>query len=316
MKKKIVIIGAAILDVLVQGADKEVFEKGSWPAEDIRMSVGGDGINEATILRKLGLPVRLQTIIGDDIPGKIVREHCRKYGIDLNEGNSDGIPTGLNVVLVQKNGERNFLTNPQSTLRKLTREHIRLPFPKETKIVSFASIFVFSHWKDEELSWLFRQVKEQGAIVCADMTKCKNNETVKDLSQTLPYVDYLLPNYEEASMFTGETDIDRIADVLLEAGVKNVVIKWGRRGCYIKNRETQLTIPAVFGVECVDTTGAGDSFAAGFLYGLYQGYTLEQCGKIANACGALAVQKLGAAEGIDNFAQVEQVLMRMEIPGR
>lgn len=316
MKKKIVIIGAAILDVLVQGADQEVFEKGSWPAEDIRMSVGGDGINEATILRKLGLPVRLQTIIGDDMPGKIVREHCRKYGIDLNEGNSDGIPTGLNVVLVQKNGERNFLTNPQSTLRKLTKEHIRLPFPKETKIVSFASIFVFPDWKDEELSWLFRLAKEQGAIVCADMTKCKNHETVKDLRKTLPYVDYLLPNYEEAAMLTGETEIGRIADVLLAAGVKNVVIKWGSRGCYIKNGETQLMIPAVLGVDCVDTTGAGDSFAAGFLYGLYQGYSLEQCGKIANACGALAVQKLGAAQGIDNLEQVEQVLEGMEASER
>lgn len=316
MKEKIVIIGAAILDVLVQGAGKEVFEKGSWPAEMIGMSVGGDGINEATILRKLGLPVRLQTIIGDDMPGKIVREHCRKYGIDLNEGNSDGIPTGLNVVLVQKNGERNFLTNPQSTLRRLTREHIQLPFPEGMKIISFASIFVFPDWKDEELSWLFRLAKEQGAIVCADMTKCKNHETVKDLRKTLPYVDYLLPNYEEAAMLTGETEIGRIADVLLAAGVKNVVIKWGSRGCYIKNGETQLMIPAVLGVDCVDTTGAGDSFAAGFLYGLYQGYSLEQCGKIANACGALAVQKLGAAQGIDNLEQVEQVLEGMEASER
>lgn len=113
-------------------------------------------------------------------------------------------------------------------------------------------------------------------------------------------------------MLTGETDIDLIAGVLLEAGVKNVVIKWGSRGCYIKNKEVKLTIPAVFGVDCVDTTGAGDSFVAGFLYGLYQGYTLEECAKIANACGALTVQKLGAAEGIDNFAQVEQVLRSME----
>ena len=249
--------------------------------------------------------------------GEIIRKCCESSGILLSDSCiQKKLRTGINVVLIQENGERSFLTNKNGSLRKLNLECLDLNFPKSTKVVSFASIFVFPHWKDEELSWLFRQAKEQGAIVCADMTKCKNNETVKDLSQTLPYVDYLLPNYEEASMFTGETDIDRIADVLLEAGVKNVVIKWGSRGCYIKNRETQLTIPAVFGVECVDTTGAGDSFAAGFLYGLYQGYTLEQCGKIANACGALAVQKLGAAEGIDNFAQVEQVLMRMEIPGR
>lgn len=316
MKEKIVIIGAAILDVLVQGAGKEVFEKGSWPAEMIGMSVGGDGLNEATVLRKLGLPVQLQTIVGDDIAGEIVREHCRKYRIELAEGKSDGVPTGLNVVLVQKNGERNFLTNPQSTLRRLTREHIQLPFPEGMKIISFASIFVFPDWKDEELSWLFRLAKEQGAIVCADMTKCKNHETVKDLRKTLPYVDYLLPNYEEAAMLTGETEIGRIADVLLAAGVKNVVIKWGSRGCYIKNGETQLMIPAVLGVDCVDTTGAGDSFAAGFLYGLYQGYSLEQCGKIANACGALAVQKLGAAQGIDNLEQVEQVLEGMEASER
>ena len=72
----------------------------------------------------------------------------------------------------------------------------------------------------------------------------------------------------------------------------------GRNGCYIRSGEMSGRIPAVSGVECVDTTGAGDSFAAGFVYALSEGKSLKECAEFANACGAKAVQSVGAAEWI------------------
>ena len=118
---QIVIIGAAILDVLVRPADADVFRTGSSPAEEILLSPGGDALNEAAVLSKLGKRVRLETIIGNDRAGRFVISYCEECGIELpGDCIRDGIDTGVNVVLVSEDGERHFLTAPKSTLRRLT----------------------------------------------------------------------------------------------------------------------------------------------------------------------------------------------------
>ena len=128
------------------------------------------------------------------------------------------------------------------------------------------------------------------------MTKRKNGETVRDISAALQYVDYLFPNAEEAMFLTGKNTAEEAAECLREAGVKHVVIKCGQRGCYLRGEEESEWVPAVSGVECVDTTGAGDSFSAGFIYALAAGKGFRECAEFANECGARAVQSVGAVE--------------------
>lgn len=296
---EIIIIGAAILDVLVRPADAAVFETGSYAAEDIRMSVGGDALNEATVLAGLGKKVLLETVIGADKAGKYIQDHCGERGIFLQDDClREGIPTGINVVLVDGSGARHFLTKPTGTLRRLTLPDIHMPFPESAKIVCFASIFVFPEIGPGELERIFRQAKEQGKTVCADMTKCKNGEKAEDLSCALRYVDYLIPNDEEAMLLTREKSVEGAAQTLREAGVQNVIIKCGARGCYLENGEGSAWISAEPDVTCIDTTGAGDSFTAGFLYALSEGKSLKECAEFGNRCGAKAVCVVGATEWI------------------
>ena len=295
---EIIIIGAAILDVLVRPADPDVFRTGSSPAEQIRMSVGADALNEATVLAKMGKAVRLETVIGSDKAGKYIEDHCRELGIELpKDCTRDDIPTGINVVLIGRDGSRHFLTDPRSTLRKLTVKDIRMPFPERAGIVCFASIFVFPEIGPAELEMIFRQAKEQGKIVCADMTKRKKSETAADLSCALRYVDYLFPNDEEAMLLTGKDTVEEAAEALRDSGAGTVVVKGGAKGCYLLEQEKDgVWIPAEKGAVCVDTTGAGDSFAAGFLFALSEGKSEEECAKYGNHCGARAVSAVGAAE--------------------
>lgn len=296
---EILLIGAAIIDVLVRPASSDVFTKGSSPAEEIRMSIGGDALNEATVLAKLGRKVMLETVVGDDEAGHYILNHCERVGIDISEDAvHKNYTTGINVVLVQEDGIRNFLTNRNGTLRKLTIEDIHMPFPKSVKFVCFASIFVFPSIDTEELRIIFSQAKVQGKIVCADMTKRKKNETVEELAPALQYVDYLFPNDEEAMLLTGKETVEDAAEELKKAGVKNVIIKAGKQGCFIRNKEVCQWLPAADNVKCVDTTGAGDSFAAGFIYALSDGKDIVECAQYANQCGAKAVQKVGAATWI------------------
>lgn len=297
---EIIIIGAAILDVLVYPADQDVFQTGSSPAEEIRMSVGADALNEAAVLAKLGKKVRLETVIGSDKAGKYIKEYCRESGIELAEDCiREDIPTGINVVLIDRKGARHFLTNPHSTLRKLTVRDIHMPFLDSAGIVCFASIFVFPEIGPAELETIFRCAKEQGKTVCADMTKRKSGETAADLACALQYVDYLLPNDEEAMILTEKDTVEEAAEVLKDSGAGTVVVKCGSRGCYLlEKKEKGIWIPAEKGIECLDTTGAGDSFAAGFLFALSEGKSTEECARYGNHCGARAVGVVGATEWI------------------
>lgn len=315
MDGKILVVGAAILDVLAEPVDERVFETGSSPADAITMRTGGDALNEATILAKLGESVQLLTVLGSDPASELIRAHCRKWGIGLDHTRTEpGVDTGINVVLVKKGGERSFLTNPHGTLRSLSAEHLEGDYLQGVKILCFASIFVFPKLGGRETARLFSRAKEQGILVCADMTKRKNEETVKDIREALACVDYLFPNYEEAVLVTGKRELHEIADAFLDCGVGNVVIKCGNKGCFVKNREMFFESPAVSSIRCVDTTGAGDSFAAGFVYALSQDMDLRTAAAYANVCGGLAVQRLGATEGINDIVQVENAVKKYHSP--
>ena len=300
-RKEVLLIGAAIIDVLVRPADAEVFRTGSYPAEEIRMSPGADALNEATVLARLGAKVRLLTVMGSDPAGNYLLMHCRREGILLLDGCvREGMDTGINVVLVGGDGRRSFLTNSNGSLRKLCLGDIRMPFPKSAGIVCFASIFVFPKIGVRELACNFAQAKRQNMTVCADMTKCKNKETADEMAEAFSYIDYLLPNDEEAMLLTGKETAFEAAEALLRTGVGNVVVKCGKEGCLVMNREEAYMVPAAADAVCIDTTGAGDSFTAGFIFALSKGRSLRECAEYGNECGGKAVGAVGATRWLDS----------------
>lgn len=308
MKYDFTVIGAGIMDVLARPVNASVFQTGSMPAEDITMTFGGDALNEATILSRLGKKVQFISVLGKDEAGAMVLDHCRKNHIPTEHiVRSTAFPTGINLVLVDEQGERSFITNPASSLRMLEPGHIDPALLPNAPILCFASIFVYPKFGPKELSVLFRQAKESGCTVCADMTKCKHQETLEDLAPALACTDYVFPNYEESCLVSRKTDPDEIACAFLACGVKNFVMKLGKKGCLIRNRQERYLVPAWPHAVCVDTTGAGDNFAAGFLYALSEGMDLPSCGYFANAAASIAIETTGAATGVQS---AEQVLTR------
>jgi ribokinase len=107
----------------------------------------------------------------------------------------------------------------------------------------------------------------------------------------------LMPNAIELELLTGEADYCKGADFMVRKGVKIVAVKLGGDGCYVTDgRERHLIEP--FKVKVVDTTGAGDAFCAGFLYGLINGKNLFECGRLGNFVASRCVMKLGARAGL------------------
>ena len=123
------------------------------------------------------------------------------------------------------------------------------------------------------------------------------------------------PNYAEAAAITGKKDLEEIAGTLLDCGVRNVIIKIGKRGCFIKNQEETFIVPAFADTQCLDTTGAGDNFASGFICGLLEGKGLRECAAFANCTASLSVESVGATTGVRDREQVEaryQEYLKME----
>jgi sugar/nucleoside kinase (ribokinase family) len=301
----VTVIGEAVMDVLAGAVGPEVFEIGSVPMDYIQTTFGGDALNEAVVLARLGKKSELITRLGCDDAGKRTAQFLAENGVVTERIKiSDEYPSSVNIVLVDKAGERYFLTDPKSCLRKLSEDDITPHIDEMADIVSFASIFVSPLLGIDELLRVFSKIKEPASgkkrVLLTDVTKPKKGETLKDIACLLPHIDYFLANEDEISMLSGEKDAAENARRFIDEGASCVVIKRGKRGCLIRTANDMLEIPVFPGCKVVDSTGAGDSFAAGFLYGLSEGFSLEDCGKFACATASCIVEKVGGSAGIES----------------
>lgn len=298
----VVCVGAAIVDIPLQPVSKNIFDCESYPLEQISMTIGGDAINEATVISRLGHRVGLMSMVGKDAVGQFILEHCQKNGINT-EGMTvrEGIDTSINVGLVTADGERTFVSNRNGSLWKETIDDINIGLIGRGKILSYGSFFNNPRLDNAALVQIFSKAKDAGMTICADMIKPRLGETFDDVREALSYVDYFFPNHDEARLMTGKQDISEVADQILSYGVKHVVIKIGKQGVYIKGQDgTNMIVPAMKGITAIDTIGAGDNFAAGFITGLLEEKSLKECGEYGNVTASLAIQSIGATTGVKN----------------
>ena len=299
------VIGAGVVDVLVGTVDEKIFSRGSTPVDFVTTSFGGDALNEAVILSRFGKRVQWVSKVGDDDAGQRILRYAQSNGIDVSHVTvRSGLSTAVNIVLVDAAGERRFLTNPRSSLRNLTAEDILPHVDEMASIVSFASLFVSTALDISATEKIFARIKSTGRTLTADTTRPKHGETLSDIAGLLKHVDYFFPNETELAALTGSTDVDKNISALLDCGLKCAVVKRGGKGCVIAHGDERLKISACPVEQVVDTTGAGDSFAAGFLFALSEGQPLVECVKFASATASCSVEQVGAVTGVTSLAKV------------
>lgn len=306
---QILVIGGAVADVSLGPVDRTIFDRDSTPVDHVSLSTGGDALNEATTLARLGHRVRLVTLLGTDPAGDYLLEQCRRAGLDCSAIVRDPqVVTSVNAVLVDRTGERRFVTAKDTSLRRLGPEHTALALKQldGVQIASFASLFVSPRFGPQELEDLFAALHRKRILVCTDMTRPKNGERAEDLAGALQYVDFFFANLEEGRMFTGETDPEAITQRLVDLGVRNVALKLGADGCYYRFDNWSHHVPAYSGCQCVDTTGAGDTFVAAFLHGLLWGIPRWRCADFANAAASACVEHTGCASGALEMEEIER----------
>ncbi len=304
----VICIGATVVDIPLRPVSKNIFDIESYPVDRIAMTIGGDAINEAAVISRLGYRTAVMSRVGEDAAGRFILDFCEKEGINTESLNIDPkIDTSINVGLVTEDGERTFVTNRNGSLWKTDITDVDFSKFKGAKLLTLASIFNCPLLDNKSLVQIFKKAKEEGMIICADMIKPRFSEKLEDIGEALGYIDYFFPNYDEACLLSGEKDLDKIADSFLKYDVKHVIIKTGKEGCFIKTKGESLKVPAVSGIQAIDTIGAGDNFAAGFITALLDGKELINCAQFANATASIAVQSAGATTGVLNKEQVEKV---------
>lgn len=303
--KKISVIGVGVIDFLVGAVDEKLFKLDGQDVDYMKISFGGDALNEAIALSRLGKNVQWVSKVGDDDTGRRILNYATANGMDISRVKvQSGLETATTVVLVDAQGERRFLTNPHSSLRKLALEDILPHVDEMAQIVSFASMFISPLLDAPAMEKLFRRIKASGRMLAVDMKCSKNGETLKDLAGVLSSVDYFFPNEVELATLTGEADVQKNIATLLESGLTCAVVKRGEKGCIIAKKSAQIEIPAYRVEKVIDTTGAGDCFAAGFLWALSEGWELEACGKFACAAASCSVEEVGAVAGVTSLEKV------------
>jgi sugar/nucleoside kinase (ribokinase family) len=311
---EVICVGMAVADVLVEGVSEIPREGETNLVKGINISTGGDAVNEAITLARLGHSVGLMALVGNDLQGDFVVSECQKNGVDVSTiARTAEHPTATSVVLINESGERSFLSQPDTALDAFSLEHIDLERIKPgLKVLSVGSLFCGKRMHSEALRKILERAKGVGAITVADFVPSQRAEGLKTIRGVLELVDFAVPSREEAVLYAEAKDLDEIAKVFFRYGVKNVLVKLGREGISVHTARDRFRL-GLYPAVAVDTTGAGDSFVAGFISGLLRKEPLLDCVKCGAATASIAIQSIGATTGVQSLEQVKDVIRRHEI---
>lgn len=316
---KIIGFGNALVDVLLQLEDDRVLtevniQKGAMDMIDENQMIaiqrsqrglkqskapGGSGCNTMRAIAKLGGTSGFVGKIGSDEAGIFYEEAVKEANVTPYFVTTDGI-SGCCTVLISPDGERTMGTflGPAATLKA---DDI-----SDETLLQYECIYIEGYLivNDQFFEPIIKRAKSLGLKVALDLSNFNIVNAFKPLlTRVIPqYVDILFSNESEAEAFTelpAEKAIDRIAEM-----VDISIVTLGRKGALIKSKDQAIQVP-VYGGAPTDTTGAGDHFAAGFLYGLSVNASLEQAARIGALLAGEVVALVGAELSNDKWPEIK-----------
>jgi sugar/nucleoside kinase (ribokinase family) len=309
MEMSVLCIGQLVADIVVRPVNGLPYPGRTELVQDLQICSGGCAANTASVLAKLGAEVRLAALIGEDFLGDAALAELKQTGLCLDTVvRCSTESTSSVIVLINSAGERSFLYRNGGN-EKLANSHLPDAVLKSARIIHVGGALKMLHL---DLGELFLRAKSFGAITSLDTDWDPNGFWMKRLREALPKTDYLITNQEEAAMLAGKEDQREAARELLNCGAQVVIVKRGEQGSMLFSRKTEIALPA-FRVQIRDTTCAGDSFVAGFLFGLSRGSPLAEAMRLGNAAGALCTTQL-SHRGVTSLADVLGLIQAQPLP--
>ena len=324
--KKVLGMGNALTDILLQISNDGVLAKLNVPKGSMQlvdegksieiaellsdvmpiMATGGSASNTINGIARLGASAGFIGKVGKDSIGDFFKRDMINNGVTPHLELSD-TASGKCTVLVSVDGERTLCTFLGAAC-EIVASDLKPEMFEGYDIFHIEGYLVQNH---DLIRTAVKLAKEAGLLVSVDLASYNVveanldflNEMIKD------YVDIVFANEEEARAFTGKEPEEALIHISEHCDI--AVVKIGKEGSYIKSGTTTVRVQPRL-AECIDTTGAGDLYAAGFLYGLSRDYSHEICGKIGSLVSGKVVEVIGAKmpEVVweEIYAEIEKML--------
>ena len=323
--KKILGMGNALTDILLRIENDEVLAKLNLPKGSMqlvdggkskeittllseispKMATGGSASNTINGITRLGAAAGFVGKIGKDEVGEFFRNDMLNNGVVPHLLYSE-TPSGQCTVLVSADGERTLCTFLGAAC-ELDAKDLTPEMFVGFDIFHIEGYLVQNH---ELIRTAVKMAKEAGLQVSVDLASYNVVEENLDFLNEIirDYIDIVFANEEEARAFTGKEPEQALIHIADHCDI--AVVKIGKEGSFIKSgSESVLVKPRL--ANCIDTTGAGDLYAAGFLYGLANGYSLDICGKIGSLVSGNVVEVLGAKMTDEVWKQIHTDIQKI-----
>lgn len=287
-------VNVTCFDIVYAGIKEFPREGQEVYSSDFKLLLGGGSPATLITLSKLGIPVKIATYLGDDLFSKLAyAEYC---GLGIEPTNlyrgcqmpvtvSTAVSTAKDRTFVSFNGDADFKAEDSEVYTVL----------KGAKLA----------YINEKYPQVNKRLRQDGTILFYDTGFCEG-DTAETMRETLSVVDYYTPNYCEAVRLTGKSEIQEILQCLSEL-VPYPIVKLDKDGSAILADGKVKFVPIIQHFKRVDTTGAGDAFMAGLMFGVYHGYSLAECVLMGNIIGGKAVTGVGClTEFFDSSQLMEE----------
>ena len=316
---KVLGIGNALVDIMTKlpddsTLDKFSLKKGSMQLSerdfadkinnetasfDKSQSSGGSAANTIHGIASLGAKAGYIGKVGNDSFGEFFSKDMKANGIEpfMLKSTTD---TGRAIALISPDSERTFATYLGAAIELTDSDLIADQF-KDYKILHIEGYLVQNHALMLKAAELAKANNMKISIDMASFNVVEDNlEFLKDYVNN--YVDIIFANEEESKAFTGKEPEDSLNELAEQCEI--AVVKIGSKGSLVKSKGKVYRIDPIK-VNPVDTTGAGDLFASGFLYGLTNNFSLDKCGQIGSLCAGKVIEVIGSKMSNETWKEIK-----------
>ncbi len=269
-----------------------------------RIVPGGSACNTVVGVGRLGGQARFVGKCGNGEWGRLFRKDLRRQNVEPALARSDS-PTGRVLSIITPDAQRSMFTYLGASSETRPADLANGCF-ENAAVVHIEGYLLFN---PELMLAALAAARDAGALISLDLASYTVVQESRELLDRIitEYVDIVIANEDEARAFTGR-DSERASLKLLAQKAATAVVKLGERGSMICRGGRTVTVDPLGAGRAVDTTGAGDLWAAGFLYGLVNGHPLEKCGRIGSACGYEVCQVIGAAIPEEGWQRIKNMI--------
>ena len=309
---EVVAIGCIAADLAVLGAETTGGPGHTTFVDSIRPSLGGNPSNMAAGLARLGHRVAVAGRLGKDAFGQLVVERLKRFGVDTRLLQFDSaVATSTTIAMIHPSGERSLYHSP-GTNAVVRAEDLEPALETPARLFFAGGIELMAQLRGAPIGQILKKARAAGMRTVLDTTFDPRGEWLPAIVHALPETDLLLTSMGEASHYAKTDSPGAVIRFFREHGARRVLLKAGGEGCYFEEEEGLCRILPP-GVRVLDTTGAGDNFAAGLVAGILRNLPLPEAVRVGVVCGSLSTETPGGEPPYCGFESVREIARQLPI---